>query len=43
MDGNIKLLEKVFMNLADKLGIKILTIEEALEKEQEATKKESKL
>ena len=42
MDGNIKLLEK-FYDLADKLGIKILTIEEALEKEQEATKKESKL
>ena len=42
MDGNIKLLEK-FYDLADKLGVKILTIEEALEKEQEATKKESKL
>lgn len=42
MDGNIKLLEK-FYDLAEKLGIKILTIEEALEKEQEATKKESRL
>ncbi|MDO4714543.1 MAG: hypothetical protein Q4B28_08140 [bacterium] len=42
MEGNIKLLEK-FYDLADKLGIKIVTIEELLEQEQEAMKKESKL
>ncbi|RKW24680.1 RNA polymerase sigma factor RpoD/SigA [Candidatus Gracilibacteria bacterium] len=42
MEGNIKLLEK-FYDLADKLGIKILTIEEVLEQEQESSKKESKL
>lgn len=42
MEGNIKLLEK-FYDLSDKLGIKILTIEEILEQEQEALKKESKL
>ena len=42
MDGNIKILEK-FYDLADKLGIKILTIEEVLEKEQENSKKETKL
>lgn len=42
MDGNIKVLEK-FYDLTDKLGIKIITIEEILEKEQEEIKKESKL
>ena len=42
MEGNIKLLEK-FYDLADKLWIKILTIEEVLEQEQESIKKESKL
>ena len=42
MEGNIKLLEK-FYDLADKLWIKILTIEEILEQEQESSKKESKL
>ena len=42
MEGNIKLLEK-FYDLSEKLGIKILTIEEILEQEQEALKKESKL
>ena len=42
MEGNIKLLEK-FYDLADKLWIKILTIEEVLEQEQESSKKESKL
>ena len=42
MEGNIKLLEK-FYDLADKLWIKILTIEEGLEQEQESSKKESKL
>lgn len=42
MDGNIKLLEK-FYSLTEKLWIKILTIEEVLEKEQENSKKETKL
>ena len=42
MDGNIKILEK-FYDLTDKLGIKIITIEEVLEKEQEEIKKETKL
>ena len=42
MEGNIKLLEKLY-DLADKLWIKILTIEEVLEQEQESSKKESKL
>lgn len=42
MEGNIKLLEK-FYDLADKLWINILTIEEVLEQEQESSKKESKL
>ena len=42
MEGNIKLLEK-FYDLADKLWIRILTIEEVLEQEQESSKKESKL
>ena len=42
MEGNIKLLEK-FYDLSEKLGIKIVTIEELLEKEQEALKKETKL
>ncbi len=41
MDLNIKAVEK-FYDLADKLGIKILTIEEVLEKEAEEIKKESK-
>lgn len=38
MEGNIKLLEK-FYDLSEKLGIKIVTIEELLEKEQESLKK----
>jgi RNA polymerase primary sigma factor len=42
MDLNIKIVEKVY-DLADKLGIKILTIEEVLEKEALAVKKESRL
>lgn len=42
MDWNIKLLEK-FYALTEKLWIKILTIEEVLEKEQQISKKESKL
>lgn len=42
MDLNIKVVEKVY-DLADKLGIKILTIEEVLEKEAQAVKKESRL
>lgn len=42
MDGNIKILEK-FYDLADKLGIKIITIEELLEEELKEVKKESKL
>lgn len=42
MEGNIKLLEK-FYDLSEKLGIKIVTIEELLEKEQESLKKETKL
>ena len=42
MEGNIKLLEK-FYDLSEKLGIKIVTIEELLEKEQETLKKETKL
>ena len=42
MEGNVKLLEK-FYDLSEKLGIKIVTIEELLEKEQEALKKETKL
>ena len=42
MDGNIKILEK-FYDLADKLGIKIITIEEVLEEELKEVKKESKL
>ncbi len=42
MDLNIKVVEKVY-DIADKLGIKILTIEEVLEKEAEAIKKESRL
>lgn len=41
MDLNIKTVEKVY-DIADKLGIKILTIEEILEKEAEEIKKESK-
>ena len=42
MEGNIKLFEK-FYDLSEKLGIKIVTIEELLEKEQESLKKETKL
>jgi len=42
MDGNIKILEK-FYDLSDKLGIKIITIEEVLEEELKEVKKESKL
>jgi len=42
MDWNIKLLEK-FYSLTEKLWIKVVTIEEVLEKEQEESKKESKL
>jgi RNA polymerase primary sigma factor len=42
MEGNIKILEK-FYDLADKLGIKIITIEEILEVEAKEIKKESKL
>lgn len=43
MDSKIKMLEK-FYDIADKLSIKIITIEENLEKEvQEAAKKERKL
>ncbi len=42
MDLNIKIVEKVY-DLAEKLGIKILTIEEVLEKEAQAVKKESRL
>lgn len=42
MDLSIKMIEK-FYELADKLSIKIITIEEVLEKEAEETKKETKL
>lgn len=42
MDLNLKTVEKVY-DIADKLGIKILTIEEVLEKEAEEVKKESRL
>ena len=42
MDWNIKLLEK-FYALTEKLWIKVVTIEESLEQEQEITKKETKL
>lgn len=42
MDLSVKMIEK-FYELADKLGIKIITIEEVLEKEAEEAKKESKL
>lgn len=42
MDLSIKMIEK-FYELAEKLGIKIITIEEVLEKEAEEAKKESKL
>jgi len=42
MDLNIKVVEKVY-DIADKLDIKILTIEEVLEKEAESIKKESRL
>ena len=43
MDSKIKMLEK-FYDIADKLSIKIITIEENLEKEvQEVAKKERKL
>ncbi len=42
MDLSIKMIEK-FYELADKLSIKIITIEEVLEKEAEEAQKESKL
>jgi RNA polymerase primary sigma factor len=42
MEGNIKILEK-FYELAEKLGIKIITIEEVLEVEAKEIKKESKI
>ncbi len=42
MDLSIKMIEK-FYELAEKLGIKIVTIEEVLEKEAEEAKKETKL
>jgi len=43
MDAKIKMLEK-FYDVADKLGIKIVTIEENLEREiQEANKEVKKL
>jgi hypothetical protein len=42
MDLNIKVVEKVY-NLSEKLGIRILTIEEVLEEEAKALKKESRL
>ncbi len=42
MDLNIKIVEKVY-SLADKLWIKILTIEEVLEQEALSVKKESRL
>ncbi|HBB04012.1 TPA: hypothetical protein DCZ39_03900 [Patescibacteria group bacterium] len=42
MDLSVKMLEK-FYELAEKLGIKMLTIEEILEKEAQEAKKESKL
>jgi len=42
LDLNIKILEK-FYDLADKLGIKIITIEEVLEQELKKTKKKMKL
>ncbi|MDD2537305.1 MAG: sigma-70 family RNA polymerase sigma factor [Candidatus Absconditabacteria bacterium] len=42
MEGNIKILEK-FYDLTEKLGIKIITIEEVLEVELKEIKKESKL
>jgi len=42
MDLSIKVLEK-FYELAEKLSIKIITIEEVLEKEAEEIKKETKL
>jgi DNA-directed RNA polymerase sigma subunit (sigma70/sigma32) len=41
MDLNIKIVEK-FYSLAEKLGIKILTIEEILETEAKQVKKETK-
>ncbi len=42
MDLSIKMIEK-FYELAEKLSIKMITIEEVLEKEAEAAKKETKL
>jgi len=42
MDLSIKMIEK-FYELAEKLGIKMLTIEEILERDAEEAKKESKL
>ena len=42
LDENLKLLEK-FYDLCEKLSIKIATVEEVLEKEQETTKPEARL
>ena len=42
LDENLKLLEK-FYDLCEKLSIKIVTVEEVLEKEQETTKPEVRL
>ena len=42
LDENLKLLEK-FYDLCEKLSIKIVTVEEVLEKEQETTKPEARL
>jgi RNA polymerase primary sigma factor len=42
MEGNIKILEK-FYDLAEKLGVKIITIEEVLEEELKEVKKESRI
>lgn len=42
LDENLKLIEK-FYDLCEKLGIKIVTVEEVLEKEQATTKPEVRL
>ena len=42
LDENLKLLEK-FYDLCEKLSIKVVTVEEVLEKEQETTKPEARL
>ena len=42
LDENLKLLEK-FYDLCEKLSIKIVTVEEVLEKEQETTRTEARL